>query len=328
MLLLDSQLSSTNLIHIIAPFVLGNGGDWHAIDLYLQYSKTHKVMLWSHNPPLAALKAQYPIQEIKPYSGLVPNQGILIISGGRTEIGHWFESGDFDHIVLLHNLLSPTVLYKALNRLTRTGKKPEIVYVSDLVKRFAGLPGRVVYHIPPKERFLPETKTYNPARKFTVGRMSTDTLSKHHYSDKDVYLNLVKDSNIQIRITGGTCLSPWLGNHPSISLLPTIPQANLPAAYNYLDCFYYRVTSSVKDPFPIVVMEAMLSGLPVVCHRDVGSIEVIQHGINGFIFDSPAEAIEIIKELKNNANLRTEIGMHAKLIKEGPKVVVEARLSN
>lgn len=320
MLLLDSQLSSTNLIHIIAPFTLGNGGDWHAIDLYLQYSKTHQVMLWSHNPPLAALKAQYPIQEVKPYSGLVPNQGVLIISGARTEIGHWFESGDFDQVILLHNLLSPTVLYKALNRLTRTGKRPEIVYVSDLVKRFSSLPGRVVYHIPPKERFQPEPKSHNKKRKFTVGRMSTDTLSKHHYSDKDVYLGLVKDSDIQIRIIGGTCLSPWLGDHQSISLLPTVSQENLPAAYNDLDCFYYRVTSSVKDAFPIVVMEAMLSGLPVVCHRDVGSIEVIQHGINGFVFDTQEEAIEIIKELKNNANLRTEIGMRAKLTAETLRV--------
>lgn len=316
MLLSDSELTSTNLIHIIAPFVLGNGGDWHAIDLYLQYSKTHRVMLWSHNPPLSTLKAQYPIQEIKPYSGLVPNQGVLIISGARTEVGHWFESGNFDHVILLHNLLSPTVLYKALNRLTRSEKKPEIVYVSDLVKRFAGLPGRVVYHIPPKERFQPETRTHNKKRKFTVGRMSTDTLSKHHFSDKDVYLNLVKDNDIQIRIIGGTCLTPWLGNQPSINLLPTVPQTNLPAAYNDLDCFYYRVANTVKDAFPIVVMEAMLSGLPVVCHRDVGSIEVIQHGINGFVFDTQEEAINIIKALKNNANLRTEIGMHANLTAE------------
>ena len=119
MLLLDTQLNSVKVIHIIAPFLLGNGGDWHAIDLYLQYSKTHKVMLWSHLPPLPALKADYPIQQIKPYSGQVPSDGILIISGARTEIGHWFEEGNYDHIIMLHNLLSPVVLYKSLKRLKR-----------------------------------------------------------------------------------------------------------------------------------------------------------------------------------------------------------------
>lgn len=315
MLLLDSQLNFTNLIHIIAPFVLGNGGDWHAIDLYLQYSKTHHVMLWSHHPPLPALKAAYPINQIKPYSGHAPNKGILIISGARTEIGNWFEKSNYDHVIMLHNLLSPVVLYKALNRLTGS-RSLEIVYVSDMVKRFSGLPGRVVYHIPPIERFQPQVRKFGKDRKFTVGRTSTDTLSKHHYSDKDVYRTLVKQEDIQVRITGGTCLNPWLGNEPSINLQPVVSQVLLPAVYSELDCFYYRVSSSIKDPFPIVVMEAMLSGLPVICHRDIGSIEVIKHGKDGFVFDTQQEAIEIIKTLKNNANLCEEIGINAKLVAE------------
>lgn len=315
MLLLDSQLDSTNLIHIIAPFALGNGGDWHAIDLYLQYSKTHKVMLWSPLPPLVSLQA-YPIQQIKPYSGQVPNNGILIICGARTEITQWFNHSTFDQIILLHNLLSPTVLYKALNRLKNQMQQIEIVFVSDMVKRFSGLPGRVVYHIPPKERFEPQLAKPNQPRKFTVGRTSTDILAKHHHSDVDVYRALIDDGDIQIQITGGTCLAPWLANDPSVKLLPMVSQSHLPAVYNDLDCFYYRVPSTIKDPFPIVVMEAMLAGLPVVCHRDVGSSEVIKNGINGFVFDTQKQAIEIIKELKNNANFCKEIGKRAKLIKE------------
>lgn len=315
MLLLDSQLSSTNLIHIIAPFVLGNGGDWHAIDLYLQYSKTHQVMLWSHHPPLPALKAEYPIQQIKPYSGQVPSNGILIISGARTEIGSWFEVGNYDHIIMLHNLLSPVVLYKALNRLTGRSRSIEIVYVSDMVKRFSGLPGRVVYHIPPRERFQPKPRTSDQARPFTIGRTSTDTLTKHHFSDMNIYRSLAKEG-VKIRIVGGTCLTPWLNDESLISLLPVVKQSQLADVYNDIDCFYYRVPKTIKDAFPIVVMEAMLSGLPVVCHRDVGSVEVIKHGINGFVFDSPEEALAIIRSLKNNAKLREEIGMNAQLIAE------------
>ncbi|HSI43462.1 MAG TPA: glycosyltransferase family 4 protein [Methylotenera sp.] len=299
------------MIHIIAPFVSGNGGDWHAIDLFVQYSKTHQVMLWSQQPPLDALKTKYPIQEIKPYSGQVPNKGILIISGARTEIGHWIKQSSFNQIIMLHNLLSPGILYRALKSLQKNSKNNiEIVYVSDLVKQFSGLPGRTVYHAPPPERFQPKTRNADTNRTFTVGRTSTDILAKHHYSDIKVYKALANEG-INIRITGGTCLIPWLEDYRSISLLPVVNQSQLVDTYNEMDCFYYRVPSTVKDPFPIVVMEAMLSGLPVVCHRDVGSIEVIKHGVNGFIFDTYKEAIEIIKTLKNNANLCKEIGMQA-----------------
>lgn len=314
MLLHESQLASTNQIHIVAPFLYGNGGDWHAIDLYIQYSKTHQVMLWSQQQPLDTLKANYPIQEIKPYRGQTPNEGILIISGARTEIGSWIKQSNFNQIIMLHNLLSPGILYRAVNRLQRNTKDLiEIVYVSNMVKQFAGLPGRVVYHVPPRERFQPKTRHSNTNHTFTVGRTSTDILAKHHHSDIKVYKALANEG-INVSITGGTCLTPWLKNYPSISLLPVINQSQLPDRYNEIDCFYYRVPSTVKDPFPIVVMEAMLSGLPVICHKDVGSIEVIQHGVNGFIFDTPDEAVAIIKELRKNANLREKVGINAQQI--------------
>jgi glycosyltransferase involved in cell wall biosynthesis len=300
-------------IHIIAPFIQLNGGDWHAIDLFMAYGKTHQVKLWSAQPPHPALAKQYPIKEIKPYRGESPHSGVLIISGARTEIGSWFSQNQFSEVVLIHNLLSPGILYKALNRLNKALKKPvEIIYVSDLVKRYAALPGKVVHHMPSSSRFKPLDKDYQED-KFVVGRVSTDMLAKHNHRDIQVYRELAKQG-IQVRITGGTCLAPWLAGHKNIALNPVADQGTLPQVYAQLDCFYYRVPSSVKDPFPLVVLEAMLTGLPVVCHRDVGTVEIIDHGVNGFVFDTPEQAIEIIDMLKKNANLRKEVGMRAKLI--------------
>jgi len=299
-------------IHIIAPFFYANGGDWRAIDFYLEYSKRNHVTLWSHQTPNKELKVAYPIQEIKPYRGASPNLGTLIICGTQTHIGQWYEHAQFEKVILYHNLISPTVLYKALHRLTLNGtREVEIIYVSELVKKMAGLAGDVRYQIPSIERFNPPLNShYHQARPFTVGRISTDSLSKHHHGDIDVYKSLL-NSDIKIRIIGGTCLRPWLKDLPNISLLSTIAQAKVAAAYNQLDCFYYRVASTVKEASGNVVLEAMLSGLPVVCHRSGGYTELIQHGVNGFIFDTANEAIEIINHLKNNANLREEIGISA-----------------
>lgn len=309
-----SNIPSSTHIHIIAPFLHLNGGDWHAIDLYEEYSKTHQVSLWSSKPAHSGLLKKYPIKEIRPYRGDAPFSGVLMISGARTEIGNWFDQSSFEQIIMIHNLLSPGVLYKALNRLQRIKLKAiEIIYVSDLVKHYAGLPGKVIHHIPSLSRFKPKIKT-NYEDSFIVGRISTDLLAKHHHSDIAIYRELAKDG-ISINITGGTCLMPWLAEEKNIRLSPVAAQDALPATYQALDCFYYRVPSSVKDPFPLVVLEAMLTGLPVVCHRDIGTAEIIKHGINGFVFDTPAEAIEIIYTLKKNARLRKEIGIHARSIK-------------
>lgn len=304
-------------IHIIAPFVYANGGDWQAIDFYLEYSKSNPVALWSHQTPNKELKSTYPIQEIKPYHGLSPNLsspnlGTLIICGTQTHIGQWYEHARFEKVILYHNLISPAVLYKALHRLTLNGtREVEVIYVSELVKKMAGLAGEVRYHIPSIERFNPQPNThYNENRPFTVGRISTDSLSKHHHSDIGVYKSLL-NSGTKVRIIGGTCLKPWLKDAPNISLLATIAQAEVASAYNELDCFYYRVASTVKEAYGFVIVEAMLSGLPVVCHRSGGYAELIQHGVNGFIFDTANEAIEIINHLRNNANLRQEIGISA-----------------
>jgi glycosyltransferase involved in cell wall biosynthesis len=299
-------------IHIMAPFIYANSADWRAIDFYLEYSKSNAVTLWSHQPPNKELKASYPIQAIKPYSGISPNLGTLIICGGQTHIGQWYELAQFDKIILYHNLISPVELYKALHRLSLNGtREVEIIYASELVKKMAGLVGKVSYHIPSAERFKPQLNTqYNQNRPFTIGRISSDSLSKHHHSDIDVYKSLV-NSDIRVRIIGGTCLRPWLKNEPNISLQPTIAQTKKAAAYNNLDCFYYRVAGTANEASGNEVLEAMQSGLVVVCHRSGGYAELIKHGVNGFVFDTANKAIEIINDLKNNANLRREIGINA-----------------
>jgi glycosyltransferase involved in cell wall biosynthesis len=303
-------------IHIIAPFMLANGGDWRAIDLYFQYSKSRRVMLWSPQLAHEALRAQYPIQQIKPYAGQSPNTGTLIICGARTEVGHWYEHAQFDQVILIHNLVSPAVLYKALNRLTLNGKQAvEVMYVSEMVKQIAGLTGEVIHHVSHTERFKPIVKNaYQQSESFTVGRISTDILAKHHHSAPKVYCRLA-DLGIQIRVIGGTCLAPWVNQtkyqHHNIHLLPMIPQADVALAYNTFDCFYYRTPSTVREAYGQVVIEAMLTGLPVVCHRSGGYVDVIEHGVNGFLFDTENEAIELIKLLKNNANLREKIGVNA-----------------
>lgn len=286
-------------IHIIAPFLNANGGDWRAIDMYLELRKGSTVHLWSQNQVHKDM-SDYPIQVIEPYKGIYPKDGTLYICGTTTLIGHWYEASKFSRIILIHNLYDQDVFYRAMNRLTLHGTRAvDIAYASRLVKDSIGLPGDILYPIPHPERFKPKIRNSKKKGPFTIGRISSDNIRKHHYLDIPLYKQLA-NNGMQIRIVGGTCLSPWLGKHSNIELLPTIPNTQVADTLSTFDCFFYRVSGQWKEAFGIVVAEAILSDLPVVCYNEGGYTEFVQDKKNGFLFESNEEAISIINSLYGN----------------------------
>lgn len=164
----------SNEIHIIAPFAYANNVVWHAIDLYLEYNKTRPTKLWSANTPNTELTLKYQIQQIRPFTGLSPSNGTLVIMDSEAELKSWYEHTNFDKIFLLHTQVAPSLLYSALNRLTLGGKRTvEVIYASEYAKQLAGLPGKVLYHIPSSERYQPLINDHTTDR-FVVGRISID----------------------------------------------------------------------------------------------------------------------------------------------------------
>ena len=99
-------------------------------------------------------------------------------------------------------------------------------------------------------------------------------------------------------------------------LLGTLPNNELPAFYNFIDCF---VLPSLFEAFGITLIEAMSCGKPVIASDTGGIPEIIDHENNGLLikagdFNSLKEAvIRII----NDIDLRTYLG------KSGRQKVIE-----
>ena len=192
----------------------------------------------------------------------------------------------------------------------------EIVYASELTKRKAGnYPGFVEPSLIDLERFVPapskNRSSHSTSTPFTVGRLSSDIPYKHHPEDAALYRRLVEEG-CRVRIMGPSpALKEELGGLESVELLPMGAQ-EAPLFLQSLDCFFYRTSEEWLEPWGRIVPEAMACGLAVVCHNRGGYAEAIEHGRNGFLFETQKEALEILLRLKEDPALRERVGKEAR----------------
>ena len=70
---------------------------------------------------------------------------------------------------------------------------------------------------------------------------------------------------------------------------------------------------SLREGLPVALMEAMASGLPVVCSDIRGNRDLVEDGINGFFAEMNAESVaSMICKLRDYETLRKSLGSNAK----------------
>jgi glycosyltransferase involved in cell wall biosynthesis len=75
------------------------------------------------------------------------------------------------------------------------------------------------------------------------------------------------------------------------------------------------VFPTIYEPFGLVIVEAMASGLPVITSRVARAADVIIDGVNGLLLREPSDVNDLaakIELLLSNAELRKTIGEHAR----------------
>ncbi|WP_299623038.1 glycosyltransferase family 4 protein [Pelagibius sp.] len=307
----------TKALHIVNPFSNPFGGsEQRALQLYDRLRAHSDVSLWSTGEAHEDIAARYPVTGIDIQAGLRPGAGTLILVGAYFAAERWLGALRPQRIIYVYNTPSKMLFRKRLELAkTLTGVEPEIVYTSELGAAEIGLKGRIEKSPIDLQRFHPERRERWSRRdqSFAVGRHSRDVPEKHHGEDAGLYQALGAEG-IRVRLMGATCLRErFAGQAGSIvELLPcgAEPPEDFLAR---LDCFYYRTSEEWPEAFGRVVAEAMASGLPVVCDRQVGAAGMISHGSDGFVVAGTDAALAAIRLLHGDPELRQKIGRNARL---------------
>lgn len=98
---------------------------------------------------------------------------------------------------------------------------------------------------------------------------------------------------------------------PGIELLKKISSEDMPNVYNKSDLL---ILPSLSDAMPLVGLEAMACGLPIIMTKNIGYGEIIKNGKNGFLVNKKdiKEIVKFVNLLINNPKLRNKMGKQAR----------------
>lgn len=297
-------------IHLVCPLSNAFGGSEQRVADYFALLSPHAdVMLWAEEEP-AGKVARLPFRRLDSAKDGLPQGGTLVLVGIFIERGHWLARTRPERLVVVYNTPELYRLRRLLDFIARAGlPKAELVFPSETHRATTRMAGFVDWGVYDFESFTPARRAPG-SEQFTVGRLSRDDEYKHHPQDIRLYRDLA-DRGMRVRLMGAFVLRERLRDRTSIEVLDA-GAIEAPDFLQSLDAFIYRTGPVWSEPSGRVVVEAMACALPVVVGRNGGYRELIDHGANGFLFDTHVEAAGYLEALRSDPALARRVGLAAR----------------
>ncbi len=302
-------------IHIIGAFDKIGGSEHRAYGLHRLLSRHAAVRLWSTVSPLPELRRRVPIDVIDVARGVYPEGGHLVFSGVYFEYGDWLDRCKPARVTICYNTDSADELLARLVSLedTDAGFVLDFTFPSRRFRDAVTMPGAVEYAPVDTDRFRPRRENQGGVRRLVIGRHSRDDKHKFHPNDPAFFRALLRDGH-RVEVVGGTCLAGSLAPEVQGGSLDLRPETDDVIPFlEALDAFVYRVHPELYEAGGTVIQEAMAMALPVIVFAErVGLAELIEHGRNGFLVETEAQALACVRELHRDPALRQAIGAAAR----------------
>jgi glycosyltransferase involved in cell wall biosynthesis len=299
-------------IHLVNPLTNAFGGsERRTLNYFTLLSPRGDVTLWALKDPHHVF-SHLPFRRLDRAGSNLPQGGTLVLVGiyGIWTGAPWLGRVRPDRLIIVYNTPEFAKLHKLLDFVHRARlPQPELVFCSETFRASTRLPGFVDWGLYDFERFRATDRTTHSAG-FIVGRLSRDTQDKHHPQDVRLYRHLA-EQGMKIRLMGASVFRERLRDCAAIEFLDA-GQIEASDFLRSLDAFVYRTHPTWCEAAGRVVVEAMACELPVVVGRAGGYSELIEHGVNGFLFDTHVEAAEYLETLRADPALARAIGRAAR----------------
>lgn len=303
-------------IHVLGATRTISGSENQAVSLYRMLAPHADVRLWSATSALERHYPELPIEVLDPASGVFPGSGTLVLAGHYSDCGDWWREAAFERVVIWVSRDLPEELVHRLADIEEITQAVRIDFThpSHLSRDLFGLPGEVEYPLVDVARFARTTPRRSDGSRLNIGRHSRDDRLRHHPDDPALYRQLVARGH-RMRLLGGTRLQAAFSGDPAASAVELLSTGSQDARdfLSGLDCFIYRKHPQLFEPCGTCILEAMSMALPVILFRQgVGAVELIEHGQDGFLVETEAEALACIDQLAADIELRAAIGAAAR----------------
>jgi tetratricopeptide (TPR) repeat protein len=303
-------------IHIVGDLGVIGGSRQHALALYRMLAPHADVRLWSPSPPLAGDADGLSVNVLDPPQGVFPERGTLILAGHHVDLGDAWQRTAFDRVILWMNRDRPAELVQRLADIEEGRGAPpvEFAFGARALRERCGLPGAVEYSQVDVARFTPSAPSRPEAGGLVIGRHSRDDAAKHHPNDPSLYRQCIARGH-RVRLSGATVLRTCFVGDAASSAVELLAAGGIDARdfLASLDCYVYRAHPRFFCGAVASVLEAMAMALPVVVFRDnLGAAELIEHGVDGFVVVTEAEALACIDALAADPARRAAIGAAAR----------------
>jgi len=113
----------------------------------------------------------------------------------------------------------------------------------------------------------------------------------------------------------------WIGDGELKNMLDTtyvnvLGWCTKEQVYQELETADLYLSASLWEGLPLSCIEAMSFKLPLLLSNCPGNVDVVEHELNGYIFETGQEAIAVINELKNNPEKRQKMSEQSQLMYE------------
>jgi glycosyltransferase involved in cell wall biosynthesis len=116
-------------------------------------------------------------------------------------------------------------------------------------------------------------------------------------------MKLLRDSRVRLVIASRDDVAPFVAAARAAGLADRIqfcpPRKDVEFYYAAGDAY---AGPSLEDTFALPPVEAMASGLPTLVSRENGTVEIIEHGVNGLILENPADSATLAALLRQLAD--------------------------